>query len=580
MPNPFASIVGQRRAQSLLSRSAKQLYSFGPWPTGLIDNLKFTAGEIGSLGGNSRIGLDKIPEGAVSAINNLDFTYEGTAVSRRGRKELMGIHGGAGSLQASLLGAYQESNFDAGEVTYGLVQVQNTGGQNFLQSAIPTTLVYNGFNIKAVSFIQQRMDTGMTWADSCKYNGRIYVITSYATQAISSGSRLSANPMVWTNEPNIPNGSKCFISKDRMFVVNVFTGRIFYSKATDPSTWTAPDGGFFDVGKSDGTSINAVLVVNDVMYIFKGSGVYLFTFTSDPAIDGYLRRINTYVFYDALATDDGSIYAINPLGLWQIRGNTFTLISKPVNLKPNVNSRITQVGSQLYVDNYVYDYTTGIWTYHDSIASPNSSIDVNLRTSIRIKDSSTNTDYTMTLGKTAGSFALISNTPIPQWIDYLDFLISDAHWSKPMYAIQTKEFRAGSEEWLTLRGIEMEWWQIASAPYLPTVQLKLVRTASGSDPTSPGVGFLDGNVVLSSATGNKYITVTTSSADFLVVKPLPFTGSNPTVKSLSAMIQLYSPKVVDAADVRPTDYYFAVRDLRVYVSMKLGTVNSQATVSN
>src|SRR4051794_13751389 len=108
MANPFASVVGQRRAQALLGRSSKQLLPFGPWPRGLIDNIKYTAGEIASNGNNSRLGLDKIPEGAVSAVNNLDFTIEGTAVSRRGRKEIAGQHGGSSAQTQYLLGAYQE----------------------------------------------------------------------------------------------------------------------------------------------------------------------------------------------------------------------------------------------------------------------------------------------------------------------------------------------------------------------------------------------------------------------------------------------------------------------------------------
>lgn len=92
----------------------------------------------------------------------------------------------------------------------------------------------------------------------------------------------------------MPFGDLSFMFKDRMWIINKATNRCYYSKPTDPTGWNVGvDGsGFFDVNPGDGLSITDCIVSSNQMFIFKETGTWRFTFSSDPGVDGTLAVLS------------------------------------------------------------------------------------------------------------------------------------------------------------------------------------------------------------------------------------------------------------------------------------------------
>lgn len=93
---------------------------------------------------------------------------------------------------------------------------------------------------------------------------------------------------------SMPFGDISFMFKDRMWIINKATNRCYYSKPTDPTGWNVGvDGsGFFDVNPGDGLSITDCIVSSNQMFIFKETGTWRFTFSSDPGVDGTLAVLS------------------------------------------------------------------------------------------------------------------------------------------------------------------------------------------------------------------------------------------------------------------------------------------------
>lgn len=182
-----------------------------------------------------------------------------------------------------------------------------------------------------------------------------------------------------TTLANVPNSSSgvstdglAFIFKDRMWVV--YDNRVNYSKATDPTIWAAPDGGFFDVGPGDGNNINSIVVSNDVMYIFKSDSVWAFQFTSDPSTDGVLRVIVTDKGANNAIVNKNVIYTVDDTSIYMFQSGQFQDIGRQLGTRETTGNAMqygmfvwdnklhVQVGSSVC---YVLNLNTGSWTKYD-----------------------------------------------------------------------------------------------------------------------------------------------------------------------------------------------------------------------
>jgi len=126
-------------------------------------------------------------------------------------------------------------------------------------------------------------------------------------------------------------GYYAFTMQDRMFVVDINGSKVNYSKATDPLTWAAPDGGFFNVSPADAQQITAVIALEDIVYFFKEDSTWAFTFNTDPTVDGILRQVaKNFGAFDA--TNNGSdIYIVNRYGCYSFVDGQFINIAQNIN---------------------------------------------------------------------------------------------------------------------------------------------------------------------------------------------------------------------------------------------------------
>lgn len=109
---------------------------------------------------------------------------------------------------------------------------------------------------------------------------------------------------------------KFFWHKDRLWIV---TNRgVFFSKATDPTNFTAPDGGFF---KFPDDLVKDALAHHDKIYIMGNDNLQYVTYVSDPNTDASVVSITTGVGGDALALHDDSVYLLRLDQLYLVEPN-------------------------------------------------------------------------------------------------------------------------------------------------------------------------------------------------------------------------------------------------------------------
>ncbi len=120
--------------------------------------------------------------------------------------------------------------------------------------------------------------TNVTLTDVVFYQNFYYFIQSSAGGAGATGYKVTATPASTTVLANIPFGERAAVIKDRMFVYSNVEHRLYWSKATDFTTWAAPNGGFVYIDE-----MNDFVVVHDTIFIFNSTSIYTFSFEGDPA---------------------------------------------------------------------------------------------------------------------------------------------------------------------------------------------------------------------------------------------------------------------------------------------------------
>jgi hypothetical protein len=256
-------------------------------------------------------------------LKNLDPTEQGLR-ARRGWRYVPTSGGGTlntGALRYDLLGTYTDS---VNGWTYGILG-KVTGASSTVIYKTKTGVV-SGDYTECGTYASE-------FCASVEYNGVFYLVPRYNLPAGSLSKAITGSAFTGgTSLTSIPSGNKAFIWKDRLWVVNYDDGIIYYSKATDPTNFTAPDGGFFKLGgNSGGDPINDVVVYSDTLLIFQRNAYYQFQFTSDPATDGYLREVSSETGAYTVLLHEDRLYVANPNGVFQYINGSFVDIAQLMN---------------------------------------------------------------------------------------------------------------------------------------------------------------------------------------------------------------------------------------------------------
>lgn len=206
------------------------------------------------------------------------------------------------------------------------------------------------------------------------YGGDVYGIPNYESTTMSryinQSLSLDFTTPVGVNIPkgllfkpgtttaNSPSNDLTFAWKDRLFIC--YQDTVYFSKATDFSNWTAPDGGFFQVGNdtdSDQNYITSALVVGDTLYLFKSQGTYAFNFQVDPNTDGYLRTISNERGAHAAVTWNGRIFTCDSESVYEFAGGRYNDIGRNLDLVHSTPGySTTAAGSVLQSLHIINDY--------------------------------------------------------------------------------------------------------------------------------------------------------------------------------------------------------------------------------
>lgn len=134
-----------------------------------------------------------------------------------------------------------------------------------------------------------------------------------------------------------------FIHKDRLWMI---TNRgAYFSKPTDPSTFTVPDGGFF---RFPDQNINWAIALRDTILVLCDHSIFGIYYTTDPNEDGHTR-----IIADNLGADHGCVhhdtpYVVNAAGIYQVNSNNVTKVSGNYDYVPNaIHNRITSFENYL-----------------------------------------------------------------------------------------------------------------------------------------------------------------------------------------------------------------------------------------
>ncbi len=281
-----------------------QLVTAGPWPGGLNNRDQSFAASL-------------VPPNELRFCKNLEVLDTGGLVNRLGCR-LTG--GPAAYTDISTGGAFWLlGGVDTTDRRYAIIGSHNGGSPG-------TTVVRyttDGMSNLDVSWTVAPGGslTGL-YSTVYQYGGFIYVVGQPGGGVGQRRADITAG--AWAAVAAQPAGDLAFVVRERAFIVNKATNRIYWSKATDPTVWAAPDGGFVDVNPGDGSVITDVVVVNSQLYIFKRNRTYVLIFTSDPALDGQVTLLNASIGAYSATVHLNSIYVVNDRSVYRLQSNYFT----------------------------------------------------------------------------------------------------------------------------------------------------------------------------------------------------------------------------------------------------------------
>lgn len=343
----------------------------GPWPGGAEYRDQAYAGHL-------------LDPGQLRFVKNLDITDVGTLQCRLGCRKTGGpaLYTDLSSTgKLALLGSV-----DTSDRQYAVI-----GSHNGLSPG--TTVVRYTTDGMSNLDISWTVSPGGSltgqFSTLFQYNGFVYAVAKPSGGG-SGQRRADITSGAWSAVAALPAGDLAALIRDRAFVVDKAANRIYWSKATDPTVWAAPDGGFVDVDPGDGQTITDVVVVNSQMYIFKRNRTYLLTFTADPALDGQRTLINSGLGAYSAALYGDAIFVVNDRSVHRFVNGYFTDIGQRIDFPtyagidglqaPGTVVAIERdqlvvgpVPANTLFTHYAMNLRTGAWSarfYDDSLVAP------------------------------------------------------------------------------------------------------------------------------------------------------------------------------------------------------------------
>lgn len=305
----------------------------GPWPAGA--NFR-----------DADAAPDQVRPDQLRVLVNLDVTSSGVLQARPGARKA-----GGPALYAAIGGSGLFSVLGGVDGTTGT----RTGIVGAWNGSTPgTTTFYYTLNPSLLDANWPTVAGGTLagrYSTLVQYQSMIYVVPKPSGSGAGSRRPNTLASGAWSAVAAMPAGDSANMVRERMFVVDRDANRVYYSKATDPTVWAAPDGGSFDVNPGDGQTIRAVAVVNSQLYIFKLTRTYLFTFSADPALDGQLTLINDQLGgLDAQPWENGILVA-NPSGIYRLLNNYYSRLDELAPLVELVGALVGSAPTRVIIEN-------------------------------------------------------------------------------------------------------------------------------------------------------------------------------------------------------------------------------------
>lgn len=268
----------------------------GPWPLGQYryeSDVQFTTRQI--------IDDTSVFEpGGLIQLHNLLVSERGTLYSRPGIwKAYQGTNLDlASSTGIKILG--RDSGFLANDLIVN-IKSATANRVGFIKASDDTIVGYNDFGATAA------------FGAAIGYGGITYLFPSSTATPPTLGAGQKYNGAAWSAQ-NLPGSQVALVWRDRVFAWD--GNYLWWSKATDPTTWAAPDGGFVRTDGSGG--VVDLFLFQDVLYVIGTRKIWTLTFTTDPSVDGYLRLLIDKVAVTGAALVSGRIYLLCGDGLYQL----------------------------------------------------------------------------------------------------------------------------------------------------------------------------------------------------------------------------------------------------------------------
>lgn len=428
-----------------MPRPASRRMRIGPWPTGL----------------NQLDDPELVADSDLTECLNFDITNDGVLIPRRGFQRL-GINNASGMV---LLGTVIEGD------TYAIASVSNGAGNSSFNKvsdpAVGWAAAFGGASVAG------------TYGACVQYNGKVWIVRSNAVGGYSAPSTTGALTAVAA----MPKGNSVLVLHDRLLIIDKAASRIYWSKATDPTVWANPDGGFVDINPGDGEVIHKVLIYGDNLLIFKTNSTYLMSFTSDPATDGVVRQVASDIGgFDAVIFNN-EVYCVNARSVFKYVNGFFIDLALKIALPKTEH---TDAYSTPASKTYVVDHTLIVGPVGDATADPQHYYAMNLSTfawsKYQVKKSIAPNQRWLTIRSSNGSNVVCTNGTgafyLP-WVNTPDHSLDEdsaglTYW--PGYKITTKAYTFGDAElwkrlyWWALEGTDVDKYP-ASIDTVPIVEV-------------------------------------------------------------------------------------------------------------
>lgn len=215
------------------------------------------------------------------------------------------------------------------------------------------------------------------------YNTKWYVYRSDGTSAFHINSTPTVTDFTASYTNSQTSGLReVLLWKDRAWAR--FYDTICFSKATDPTVWTTPDGGFFQLSSKG--PIKAMRIWNDALYIMDGvHNIWVYTFTTDPNADGVLTQLIPAADIPSASTvssptgpsaymcvSKGDLYVAGGSNIYQVVNNRVYPIADQLHLSLSGRDElfIFNLGDKLMAVSYYWGATSKnmrCYIYHHNV---------------------------------------------------------------------------------------------------------------------------------------------------------------------------------------------------------------------